>query len=288
MKEKRVKPKIFFENHKNIIKIGIPYKKKLFEKNSKYQNVKVIETEGFGNMLINDNIVMTCERDEFVYHEMITHVPLFSHPHPKDVLIIGGGDGGTAREALKHKNIKCTMVEIDSLVITACKKHLKKTACSFNNPKLNLQVEDGANFIKKFSSAFDVILVDSSDPVGPSSVLFGNTFYNNVFKALKKEGILIAQAGNSFYDLNNQKSALKICKKLFKRAGFYNYSNLTYPAGPWSFLFASKGVHPVKNFKPERVKKSKIKFRYYNPDIHISSFSQPEFVKKAFGSLWTL
>ena len=288
MRHKKNNPNFFFEDHKNILKTGFLYKKKLFDKNSKYQNVKVIETKGFGNMLINDNIVMTCERDEFVYHEMIAHVPLFSHPKPKDVLIIGGGDGGTAREVLKHKNTNCTMVEIDSLVITTCKKYLKTTACSFDNPKLNLKVEDGAKFIKKYKSAYDVIIIDSSDPVGPSSVLFGTAFYKNVFRALKKDGIAVAQAGHPFYDLENQKNTLKMCHELFKKAGFYNYNNLTYPAGPWSFLFASKGIHPIKNFKSERVKKSKIKFHYYNPEIHKSSFSQPEFVKKTFGSLWTL
>ena len=280
--------KIFFENHQNILQTGFYYKKKLFDKKSKYQSIKIVQTKGFGNMLINDNIVMTCERDEFVYHEMIAHVPLFSHSNPKDVLIIGGGDGGTAREVLKHKNINCTMVEIDSLVIKACKKHLKTTAHVFNNPKLNLKIEDGAKFIKKYKSAFDVIIVDSSDPVGPSSVLFGEVFYKNVFKALKLNGIAVAQAGNTFYDLENQKNTLKMCKKLFKKTGFYNYNNLTYPAGPWSFLLASKTLDPIKNFKTERVHKSKIKFRYYNPEIHKSCFIQPEFAKQAFGKLWTL
>ena len=288
MAGKKNNSKIFFEDHKNILKIGFPYQKKLFDKSSKYQNVKVIKTKGFGNMLVNDNIVMTCEKDEFIYHEMISHVPLFSHTQPKEALIIGGGDGGTAREVLKHKNINCVMVEIDSLVINACKKHLKATAVSFDNPSLNLKIEDGAQFIKKHKSAFDVIIVDSSDPVGPSSILFGESFYKDVFKALKKDGIVVAQSGNPFYDLENQKSVLKICKKLFKRAGFYNYNNLTYPAGPWSFLFASKGPHPIKNFKADRVKKSKIKFRYYSPEIHKSCFTQPEFVKKSFGALWTL
>ena len=116
----------FFENHKDILKTGFKYKKTLFNKKSPYQKVKILKTEGFGNMLINDDIVMTCDRDEFVYHEMIAHVPLFTHPCPRNVLIIGGGDGGTAREVLKHKSVEqCTMVEIDSLVITACKKTLK-------------------------------------------------------------------------------------------------------------------------------------------------------------------
>ena len=244
----------------------------------------MIETTGFGRMLITDNVVMTSERDGFIYNEMITHVPLFSHPCPQDVLIIGGG--GATCEALKHKNITCTVAEIDSLAITAYKKYLKTTA--FDNPRLNLKVEDGAQFIKKFSSAFDVIIVDSSDPIGPSAGLFSKTFYENAFKALKPEGILTAHSGSPFYNLDRLKNILKIGHSLFKRTGFYNYNNLTYSTGNWSFLFASKEIHPIKNFNPERVKKSKINCSYYNPEIHISSFSQPEFVKKAFGSLWTL
>ena len=279
----------FSEYYKDILSISFKYKKKLFEENSPYQNIKIIDTEGFGNMLINDDLVMTCDRDEFIYHEMISHVPLFSHPNPKDVLIIGGGDGGTAREVLKHKNLsQCTMVEIDSLVVEACKKHLKTTAISFDNPKLNLKIEDGSHFISTQKEAFDIIIVDSSDPIGPSSVLFGEKFYKNIHKALKKEGIVVAQAESPFYEIENQKSMLKISKDLFSKTGFYNYNNLTYPSGTWSFLFASKGPHPLKDFKPDRVKKSDIAFRYYNEDIHKASFARAQFVKEAFGTLWTL
>ena len=279
----------FAENHKDILNMGFKYKKSLFDKNSSYQNVKIIETEGFGNMLINDNIIMTCERDEFVYHEMISHVPLFSHPRPKDVLIIGGGDGGTAREVLKHKNLnQCVMVEIDSLVIEACKKHLKTTAVSFNNPKLDLRIEDGFDFVARHKSAFDIIIVDSSDPIGPSSVLFGLDFYKNVHKALKADGIVVAQAESPFYEIETQKNLLKICQGLFHPAGFYNYSNLTYPSGLWSFLLASKGPHPLRDFQPDRVKNSGLPFRYYNEEIHQSSFTRPQFAKEAYGKLWTL
>lgn len=283
------KEKWFFENHKEFFKMGFKYKKNLFDKKSTYQSVKVIETEGFGNMLINDDIVMTCDRDEFVYHEMISHVPLFTHPCPKRVLIIGGGDGGTAREVLKHKNIeKCIMVEIDSLVVTACKEHLKSTAVSFDHPNLELKFEDGAQFVSQYKSFFDVIIVDSSDPIGPSSILFGKKFYENVHKALKEEGIVVSQAESPFHELEQQKDMLKISKGLFQKTGFYNYNNVTYPSGSWSFLLASKGPHPVKDFDPEKVKKSNISFQYYNEEIHLSSFARAQFAKKAYGSLWTL
>lgn len=279
----------FIENHKDILNLGFKYKKKLFDENSKYQNIKVIETNGFGNMLINDDIVMTCERDEFIYHEMIAHVPLFTHPNPKNVLIIGGGDGGTAREVLKHSCVqKCTMVEIDSLVVSACKKHLKTTASSFENPKLNLKIEDGAKFISNYESTFDIIIVDSSDPIGPSAVLFDEKFYKNVHKALKKDGIVTAQAESPFYEIENQKNKLKICQNLFPKAGFYNYSNLTYPSGHWSFLLASKGAHPIKDFNPNKVKNSNLTFRYYNEEMHLAAFARAQCIKEAFGSLWSL
>ena len=130
--------------------------------------------------------------------------------------------------------------------------------------------------------------MDSSDPIGPSTILFGKPFYRNVHRALKKEGIVVAQAETPFYELEHQKNMLKISNSLFKKSGFYNYSNLTYPAGSWSFLFASKGPHPLKNFKENRVKKSRIPFRYYNEDIHKASFVRYQFTKKAFGKLWTL
>ncbi|MBC6415390.1 MAG: polyamine aminopropyltransferase [Bdellovibrionales bacterium] len=285
-----MKEKHFFENHEGILKIGIPYTKKLFEKNSKFQNVKILKTKGYGNMLINDNVIMTCERDEFIYHEMMAHVPLFLHSDPQDVLIIGGGDGGTAREVLKHKKVKnCIMVEIDSTVVKACKKHLPQTASVFKHAKLDLRIEEGTRFLKDKQKAFDVILVDSSDPIGPSSLLFGKNFYKNIYKALKAEGIVIAQAGNFFYNLTHQKQSLKMCLDLgFKKIGIYSYNNLTYPPGCWNFLFASKKIHPLKDFKAQRVKQSKIKFQYYNSDIHISSFTKPEFVKKQLKLLGVL
>ena len=286
----KTKEKIFYENHEGILKIGIPYLKKLFEKDSQFQNVKVLKTKGYGNMLINDNVIMTCDRDEFVYHEMIAHVPLFTHPQPEKVLIIGGGDGGTAREVLKHKKVKtCVMVEIDSLVIQSCKKHLPSIANSFNHPKLDLKIDDGAKFIKSKKDFFDVIIIDSSDPIGPSSVLFGKDFYKSAIKALKKEGLLVAQAGNFFYNLKTQKESLKMCQELgFKKRGFYNYNNLTYPAGIWNFLFASKKFHPLLDFQAKRVEKEKMKLQYYNTEIHQTCFARPEFVKKAFKKLWNL
>ena len=277
------------ETHKGILKTGFKFKELLFEGDSPYQNVKIVETNGFGKMLLNDSVVMTCERDEFIYHEMIAHVPMFTHPNPQSALIIGGGDGGTARELLKHQSLKrLIMVEIDSMVVSACKKHLKSLSASLENPRLELKIEDGADFISKQKGAFDIIVVDSSDPIGPSSVLFGENFYKNACQALKSGGILVAQAESSFYEIERQKTLLEINSQLFKQLGFYNYSNLSYPAGPWSFLFASKGPHPLRDFQKARFKSQNLKLRYYNEEMHRASFAKAQFVKEAFRELSTL
>ncbi|MGI9548426.1 MAG: polyamine aminopropyltransferase [Bdellovibrionales bacterium] len=283
------KKKWFYEVHRDILSIGFQFTKTLFDQKSNFQSVKVIETKGYGPMLINDDIVMTTQRDEFIYHEMIAHVPLMTHPNPEHVLIIGGGDGGTAREVLKHKKVKkCTMIEIDPVVVEACRKHLKVTSQSLDHPLLDLKFEDGAAYVAQHKNTFDVILVDSSDPVGPSAVLFGDAFYKNVYEALKEGGIVVAQGESPFYEMETQKRLLQTVHKFFKYVGFYNYDNLTYSSGLWSFLWASKQYHPIKDFKEERVDDAGIRFRYYNKEIHRASFCQPQFVKEALMSCWTL
>ena len=279
----------FTEIHQGSSALSFKYKKTLFEGKSPFQTVKIIETYSHGRMLINDDIVMTCERDEFIYHEMISHIPLFTHPHPENVLIIGGGDGGTAREVLKHRNIKeCVLVEIDSLVVEACKKHLQTIGSEFDNPRLTVHFDDGASFVKNKKNHYDVIIVDSADPIGPGKILFEAPFYEDVFQALKPDGLMTAQGESPLYEQKLQKKLLKSVGKSFLLAGFYNYSNLTYPGGFWSFLLASKKHHPLKDFNPKRVKEAPFSLLYYNESIHLASFSRPEFVKTNLGPLWKL
>ena len=269
--------------------LGIEYTRSLFDQDSPYQNIKILETKGFGNMLVIDGFVMSCEKDEFIYSEMISHVPLFSHPNPKDILIIGGGTGGTAREVLKHKNInQCVMAEIDELVITVSKKYLKSASIAFDDPKLDLHIANGADFIKKHKEAFDIIIVDNSVN-SPSAVLFSRTFYENAYQALKKEGIIVTNYLDYLYDVNQHKLALrKITKSGFEKTGFYSFNNISFLPGELSFLFASKEPHPIKNFNYERVKNSGIFFRYYNEEIHKACFARAQFVKKFLGGDWTL
>lgn len=278
----------FIEKYQDALSIGFKYNKVLFEEQTPFQNVKVIETKEHGNMLINDNIVMTCDRDEFIYHEMIGHVPLFSHANPEQVLVIGGGDGGAIREVLKHKTIKkCVMIEIDEAVVRASREHLPKIATSFDHPLLELKFEDGASYIANKKNQFDVVIIDSSEPFGPSEILFGDKFYKNVFEALKEDGIVVAQGESIFYEMDFQKAMLKRAQH-FKHRAFYNYSNLSYPNGPWSFLFASKKYHPLKDFAEQRLEKLDLALRYYNADIHKACFSQPQFAKESFKQLWSL
>lgn len=275
----------FFEVHEGSFAMGFQFDEVLFDEKSPWQRVQILKTKNYGPLLVNDGIVMTSERDEYVYHEMIAHVPLFTHSSPRQVLIIGGGDGGTAREVLKHKTVKkCVMVEIDRLVTEACKKYLPVTGKGLTHPRLEIKFEDGAAFLAEQKNTFDVIIVDSSDPIGPAKALFTEKFYGNIFNALKEDGLFVAQGESPFYNKSFQKGLLKTVGNLFKIAGFYNYSNLTYPGGYWSFLFASKKYHPLKDFKSNK----DFTLRYYNEDIHRASFSRPEFLKKYFDSLWKI
>lgn len=253
----------------------------LFSGVSEFQSVDVVETRGHGRMLLNDGLVMVSERDEFIYHDMITHVPMFVHPNPKSVLIIGGGDGGTAREVLKHEGVeKVTMVEIDEMVVNACREFIPQTSSMLDHPKMNLIIGDGVQFVRESKELFDVILVDSTDPIGPAQPLFGPDFYNNVFERLSDNGVVVSQGESPFLNKETQASLLSILNNIFPKVSVYNFSNLTYPGGLWSFTFATKGLHPLKDFKADKVAASGIDFEYYTADIHRAAFSLPAFMKK--------
>ena len=254
----------------------------LFSKKSPYQKVEIVDTYRLGKLLLNDNVMMVSEKDEFVYHDMIAHVPLFTHPHPKKILIIGGGDGGTAREVLRHPQVAvCDMVEIDEIVVESCKKYIPQTSCSLSHPKLNLYIQDGVKFIKETKNKYDVILVDSTDPIGPAVPLFGKPFYQDVYKALADDGIVVAQGESAFFNIKSQQTLTHIIKNQFPIALVYHFGNMTYPGGLWSFAVGSKKYHPVKDFQKERVEQSNMKFQYYNENIHTATFATPTFIQNA-------
>jgi spermidine synthase len=261
-------------------------KEVLFSGKSQFQKVEVVYTEGHGKMLLNDDLVMVTERDEFVYHDMITHVPLFVHPNPKRILIIGGGDGGTARETLRHaigasRNgtvEHVDMVEIDGMVVEACRQHIPQTAVGMqDSPRFSLFIDDGVKFVRETKNKYDVIIVDSTDPIGPAQPLFGSEFYQDIFNCLASNGIVVSQGESPFYNQDTQAAMSKILHDIFDVVAYYNFTNLTYPGGLWSFSFASKGLHPVKDFKTDRVAASGEKFKFYTPELHKAAFNLPQF-----------
>jgi spermidine synthase len=258
-----------------------------FDVQSPFQRVRILESYKYGKMLALDDMVMTTEQDEFHYHEMISHPSLFTHGNAKNILVIGGGDGGTVREILRHEGVeKVTMVEIDGEVIKACKEHLPKIASAFDNPKLYLKVDDGIAFIKSAAPAsYDIIIVDGSDPVGPAEGLFSVEFYTNCYNALKEGGILVAQGESPKF---NQKAFAELNHTL---QGIFGKDNApvslffvpTYPTGMWSFQYGLKGAQHPKAISNDTAIDTFVNdkgLRYYNSDVHKGSFATPNFVKE--------
>lgn len=274
----------FEEKHENM---GLRFrlKDRLFSEQSDFQKVEVVDTHGHGKLLAHDGMIMVTEKDEFIYHDMITHVPMFTHPNPKNVLVIGGGDGGTVREVLKHSSVeKVTMVEIDGMVVEASKKFIPQTSGQLNDPKVTLHIQDGVKFMKESTEVFDVIIVDSSEPIGPATPLFNVDFYKDVAARLFDNGIVVSQGESPYYDMKMQKVLVKILAEVFPKVHIYNYCNMSYPSGLWSFTYASKGLCPFKDFNPEKVNQ---KFEYYSKDIHFGAFMLPQFMYDEHGDSLT-
>jgi spermidine synthase len=257
-----------------------------YDVQSPFQRVRILESYKYGKMLALDDMVMTTEQDEFHYHEMISHPAMFTHGNVKNVLVIGGGDGGTVREILRHEGVeKVTMVEIDGEVIKSCKEFLPNIAAAFDNPKLELIVDDGIAFIKEATPAsYDLIIVDGSDPVGPAEGLFSVSFYTNCYKALKADGILVAQGESPKF---NEKAFAELNHTLqdifgADKAPVSLFFVPTYPTGMWSFQYGLKGnTHPKAVQKADEIDAfvDTKGLRYYNADVHTGSFATPNFVK---------
>ena len=272
------------EVYQGVVRTGFALKKKLFKGKSPFQTVEVVETTGHGRLLLIDGMTMVSERDEFVYHEMIAHPALFLHPKPKRVLVIGGGDGGTVREVLRHRSVElCVLVEIDGLVVEASKKWIPQTAAALSDRRARVFIADGVKFVADTNEKFDVVIVDSTEPFGPAKELFGPAFYKDVKRILTKDGIVASQAGSPFYEIDTIKNLFKITKPIFPVVEVSLFNNLTYPGGLWAFTFATKGLHPLRDFDAARVKRSGLKLRWYNADIHRACFALPNFLKKAIG-----
>ncbi|RZA06156.1 MAG: polyamine aminopropyltransferase, partial [Proteobacteria bacterium] len=257
----------------------------LFNETSPFQQVRVMESYSHGKFLAINNMVMATERDEFHYHEMIAHPAMQSHPDPKRVLVIGGGDGGTIREVLRYPGVeKVTMVEIDEAVVRASLKHLPTMSSQFDNPKLDLKIADGIQYVKDAADAsFDVVIVDGSDPVGPAEGLFTESFFRDCHRVLKKEGVLVTQSESPLFHENAFVELNACFKTIFgaKDVRTLLFYAPTYPTGMWSLQLATKGgLDPMKvDAKKTDGFAREHKLRYYNDAIHRAAFALPGFVR---------
>jgi spermidine synthase len=273
----------YTEKHSENVGITLKTTKTLFSGKSEFQQLDILETPEYGRMMLLDGLVMVTERDEFVYHDMIAHPALFTHPDPKNVLVIGGGDGGSIREIMKHPGVEqAVLCEIDGLVIEKSIELLPSMACAIDgsNPRVKLHVADGLAYIREHKDEFDVILVDSTDPIGPAVGLFEEDFYRLVFTGLKADGIMVAQSESPFYHAEIQKNMYRNLRTVFPIVEMYQAFIPTYPSGLWSFAFASKKYHPVRDFDRQRAAGRGFHTRYYNEDLHLGAFMLPTFARE--------
>jgi spermidine synthase len=262
----------------------------LYRKQSDYQMVEVFDTYAYGKLLTLDGAVMTTEKDEYVYHEMISHVPMLVHPNPKRVLVIGGGDGGVVRELFRHQGLeRVVMVEIDGHVIEASKIHLPEIASAFDHPMLELHIADGIQYVKDAADAsFDIVIVDSTDPVGPGQGLFTAEFYTHVNRILDRDGIMVTQSESPRFNHKVMQEIYSCYYGIFGKDNVHCYliQVPTYPSGTWSLSLSSKsGRQPLTDFDAARYQSltSNHKLKYYNQDIHRAAFALPNFVREMIG-----
>ncbi len=273
----------YSEMHSKNAKFDIRVDKHIYSAQTEFQRIDIFESPEFGRFLVIDGFIMLTEKDEFIYHEMITHVPMAVHPNPRDVLVIGAGDGGVIRELTRYNSVKrIDLVEIDAVVIEACKEYLPQTACCLDDPRVNIYIQDGMKFIRKCINMYDIIIVDSTDPFGPGEGLFTKEFYGNCYKALKDDGIMVNQHESAFYEndaLAMQRAHKRVIQS-FNISRVYQAHIPTYPSGHWLFGFASKKYMPVADLRAKEWKELGIKTRYYNTNLHKGAFYLPNYVEE--------
>ena len=265
------------------VKLSIRVDKQLYSGQSEFQRIDVFESPEFGRFLTLDGYMMLTEKDEFIYHEMITHVPMAVHPHVRRVLVIGAGDGGVVRELTRYPEIESIdMVEIDPQVVEVCREYLPQTACKLDDPRVHIHYEDGLKYIRRFEDAYDLIIVDSTDPFGPGEGLFTREFYGNCYKALREDGIMVNQHESPFYDEDAvacQRAHKRIVES-FPISRVYQAHIPTYPSGHWLFGFASKKYHPLKDLNEGRWNARGLACKYYTTTLHRGAFYIPAYVEE--------
>lgn len=272
----------FTENHTKDVKLSLRVNKQLVSVQSEFQRIDVFESVEFGRILTLDGYLMVTEKDEYIYHEMIVHVPMATNPKIRKVLVIGAGDGGAIRELAQYKTVeKIDMVEIDKAVVDVCKEYLPQTACCLEDERVTIYYEDGLRFVRDKVDEYDLIIVDSTDPFGVGEGLFTKEFYGNCYKALSDDGILVNQNESTFYASysNSMKRAHSRIKSFFPIALVYQAHIPTYPSGHWLFGFASKKYDPRADLQDEWWNSLGLRTRYYNTILHRGCFAIPNNVR---------
>jgi spermidine synthase len=271
----------FRETHKDNFALSLRIKGLLWHGRSEYQTLDIIDTHAVGRVLLLDGLVMTTERDEFIYHEMISHTPLFTHPAPKRVLVIGGGDGGTVREVVRHPTVaRVDLVEIDRLVVEKSREYLPSIASALDNPKTYVHYDDGVQWVKGRPATYDVIVVDSTDPIGPAVGLFSASFYADCHRALTQNGVFSAQTESPFFDRQEVAAIYRSLGETFDDVRPFTASIPTYPGGYWCFALASKGPDPSIGPDPDRFAVFGENLQYYNPEVHRAAFALPNYFRR--------
>jgi len=277
----------YTEQHTKNVRFSIKVDKPLYSGQSEFQRIDVFNSQEFGNIFTLDGLMMVTEKDEFIYHDMIVHVPMATNPKIKNVLVIGAGDGGTVRELTRYSTIEhIDMVEIDKMVVDVCREYLPQTACKLDDPRVQLYFEDGLRFVRSKENAYDLIVVDSTDPFGPGEGLFTREFYGNCFKALKEDGILVNQHESPYYEeyAKSMQRAHKRIQEFFPVCRVYQAHIPTYPSGHWLFGFASKTYDPLTDINEQAWNSLGLKTKYYNTEIHKGCFALPNYVKELLDS----
>ena len=261
----------------------------LYEGKSEHQQLMLFENPEFGRVLTLNGVVQTTEKDEFVYHEMLSHLPVLAHGRARSVLIVGGGDGGMMEEVLKHRSVeRVTLVDIDGDVIEFSKKHLRSICGdAFEDPRAKVVIADGVEFVETTAERFDVLIVDSTDPIGPGEVLFSERFYKGCARALATGGVLVTQNGVPLLQGTELKGTTAHLRKFFKDVSCYRAAVPLYVGGDMAFGWGSNDLAlrrtPLKTLR-ERFRAAGIKTRYYTPEVHTGAFALPPFIQELFGN----
>lgn len=272
----------FTELHTDNVKLSARIEKQLFSGESEYQRIDVFDSEEFGRFISLDGEIVFSEKDEFIYDEMVTHVPMAVHPNVKDVLIIGGGDGGVAKELLQYPSIETIdVVETDEMFVDVCREFFPEVACALNDERVSIYYGDGLRYLRNKKGKYDLIINDSTDPFGHTEGLFTREFYGSCYNALREDGVMVYQHGSPFYDedeLACRSMHRKACKA-FPISRVYQAHIPTCPSGYWLFGFASKKYHPIKDFKPKEWNDLKLETWYYTTHLHMGAFMLPKYVE---------